>query len=157
MFCPKCGVQIVETTKFCKSCGLALAPVIDFVAGGGASHLGASSWTNAFSGFSSAQKMWLIILSLIFSPILLGALPFFVPIAIVWMVLRHSEQKRLHGAPTIVQPGYYQQPQIQPTPTNPLSELRPPAQQPVPQTGSLISGAAPGSVVEDETRRFRNQ
>jgi hypothetical protein len=140
---------------------------MDFVAGAGASHLGAShlgashlsasSWTSAFSDFSPAQKMWLIILSLIFSPILLGALPFFVPIAIVWMVLRHSEQKRLHSAPAVVQHSYFQQPQIQPTPTNPLYELRPPAQQPVPQTGSLISGAAPGSVVEDETRRFRNQ
>lgn len=157
MFCPKCSVQIVETTKFCKSCGLALAPVIDFVAGGGASPIRASSWTNAFSGFSSTQKMWLMILTLIFSPILLGALPFFVPIAIVWMVLRHSEQKRLQGAPTVVQPGHFQQPQIQPSPTNPLYESRPSAQQPVLQTGSLISEAAPGSVVEDDTRRLRNQ
>ena|SRR2546428_8711021 len=157
MFCPKCGVQIVETTKFCKSCGLALAPVIDFVASGRASSLGASSWTNALSGFSSAQKMWLMILTLIFSPILLGALPFFVPIAIVWMVLRHSEQKRLQSAPAVVQPGYFQQPQIQPSPTNPLYESQPPAQQPVLRTGSLISGAAPASVVEDETRRLRNQ
>jgi hypothetical protein len=157
MFCPKCGVQIVETTKFCKSCGLALAPVTDFVASGGASPLGASSWTNAFSGFSPTQKMWLMILTLIFSPILLGALPFFVPVAIVWMVLRHSEQKRYLAASTAVQPGYFQQTQIQPAPTNPLSESRSSAQQPVLQTGSLISGATPGSVVEDETRRLRNQ
>jgi len=157
MFCPKCGVQILEPTKYCKGCGLALAPLTDFVTTGGAAPLGASSWTNALSGLSAAQKTWLITMALIFSPILLGALPFFVPIAIVWMVLRHSEQKRLHGARTMVQPGNYQQPQIQPTPTNPLSESRSSAQQPVLQTGSLISGAAPGSVVEDETRRFRNQ
>ena len=157
MFCPKCGVQILETTKYCKGCGLALAPVMDIVTSGGAAPLGSSSWTKALSGLSSAQKTWLITMALIFSPILLGALPFFVPIAIVWMVLRHSEQKRLHGATTVVQPGYYQQPQIQPTPTNPLSESPSSAQQPVLQTGSLISVAAPGCVVEDETRRFRNQ
>src|SRR5215510_1678890 len=157
MFCPKCGVQIVETTKYCKSCGMALAPVIDFVASGGTSPLGVSSWTNAFSGFSPTQKMWLIILSLIFSPILLGALPFFVPIAIVWMILQHSAQKRYQGVQTGIQPGYFQQPQAQPAPTNPLYGSRPQAQ-PLPlQTGSLISETAPGSVVEDETRRLRNQ
>jgi len=136
---------------------MALAPVMDFVASGGNSPLGASSWTSAFSGFSPAQKMWIMILALIFSPILLGALPFFVPIAIVWMVLRHSEQKRFRGAPTAIQPGYFLQPQAQPAPTNPLYGSQPQAQ-PLPlQTGSLISEAAPGSVVEDETRRLRNQ
>jgi len=133
---------------------MALAPVIDFVASGGNSPPGASSWTNAFSGFSSTQKMWLIILSLIFSPILLGALPFFVPIAIVWMVLQHSERKRLQYAPTAIQPGYFQHPQSQPAPTNPLSGLQPQAQAPVLQSGSLIS-KAPGSVIEDETLRLR--
>ena len=157
MFCPRCGVQIVETTKFCKSCGMALAPVIDFVASGGTSPHGVSSWTNAFSDFSPAQKMWLIILSLIFSPILLGALPFFVPIAIVWMILQHSAQKRFQGAQTGIQPGYFQQPQTQPTPTNPLYGSQPQAQ-PLPlQSGSHFSEAAPGSVVEDETHRLRNQ
>jgi hypothetical protein len=155
MFCPKCGVQIAETTKYCKSCGMALAPVMDFVASGGNSPIGPSSWTSAFSDFSPAQKMWLIILALIFSPILLGALPFFVPIAIVWMVLRHSEQKRFRGAPAAIA-GFYQQPQIQPAPTNPLHGSQPQAQAPALQTGSLIS-QTPGSVVEDETRRLQNQ
>src|SRR5262245_22789953 len=157
MFCPRCGVQIVETTKYCKSCGMALAPVIDFVASGGTSPQGVSSSTNAFSDFSPAQKMWLIILSLIFSPILLGALPFFVPIAIVWMVLQHSAQKRFQGAQTGFQTGYFQQPQAQPSPTNPLYGSRQQAQLLPLQTGSLVSEAAPGSVVEDETRRLRNQ
>jgi hypothetical protein len=101
--------------------------------------------------------MWLIILSLIFSPILLGALPFFVPIAIVWMILQHGAQKRYQGMQTGIQPGYFQQLQAQPSPTNPLYGSRPEAQ-PLPlQTGSLISETAPGSVVEDETRRLRNQ
>ena len=155
MYCPNCSVQIVETTKFCKSCGMALAPIIDYVASGGTSPLRASSWTSPFSDFSPAQKMWLIILSLIFSPILLGALPFFVPIAIVWMVLRHIEQKRLPRAPSAIQPGYYQQPQIQPSPTNPLFVSQPQSPAPTLQTGSLTSNA-PGSVVEDETRRFQS-
>jgi hypothetical protein len=157
MFCPKCGVQIVETTKFCKSCGVALAPVMNFVTSGGVSPLGASLWTSALSGFSSGQKVWLLTLALIFSPILLATVPFFVPIAIVWMMLQYNLQKRYLAAPTAVQPGYIQQPQVQPSPANLLYESRPPAQQPVLETGSLISEAAPASVVEDETRRLRNR
>jgi hypothetical protein len=157
MFCPKCGIQIIETTKFCKSCGLALGPMMDFVASGGAAPSGASWLTNALSGFSSGQKVWLLTLALIFSPILLPAVPFIVPIAIVWMMLQYSLQKRRLAAPASVQPGNFQQPQIQPAPTNLIYESRPPAQQPVLQTGSLISEAAPGSVVEDDTRRLRNQ
>jgi hypothetical protein len=157
MFCPRCGVQIVETTKFCKSCGMALASVMDFVASGAASPLGASSWTSALSGFSSGQKVWLLTLALIFSPILLVAVPFMVPIAIVWMMLQHNLQKRYLAASTAFQPGYFQQPQVQPSPANLLYESRQSAQMPVPQTGSLISEAAPASVVEDETRRLRNR
>lgn len=157
MFCPRCGVQIVETTRFCKSCGMALAPVIDFVASGGTSPLGASWLTNALSGFSPAHKMWLVTLLLVFFPILLIALPFFVPIAIVWMVLQHSMQRRSLGAPTAVQPGYFQQPQVQPAPTNPLYKSQPLAQPTALQTGSLVSEAPPGSVVEDETRRLQNR
>jgi hypothetical protein len=157
MFCPKCGVQIVETLKFCKSCGMALASVTDFVASGGASPLGASSWTSALSGFSSGQKVWLLTLALIFSPILLAAVPFMVPIAIVWMALQYNLQKRCLAAPASVQTGYLQQPQIQSSPANQLYESRQSAQMPVPQTGSLISEAAPASVVEDETRRLRNR
>jgi hypothetical protein len=135
---------------------MALAPVVDFVASGGTSPIGASTWSNALSGFSSAQKMWLIVLLLIFSPILLSVVPFMVPIAIVWMILNHNKQKRLPILPA-VQPGYYQQPQVQPAPTNLLYESQPLADTPAVQTGSLISEAAPGSVVEDETRRLRNQ
>jgi hypothetical protein len=134
-----------------------LASVMDFVISGGASPLGASSWTSALSGFSSGQKVWLLTLALIFSPILLAAVPFFVPVAIVWMMLQHNLQKRYLAASTAVQPGHFQQPQVQPSPANLLYEPRPPAQQPVPQTGSLILEAAPASVVEDETRRLRNR
>jgi zinc-ribbon domain len=157
MFCPRCGVQIVETRKFCKSCGMALASVMDFVASGGASPFGASSWTRALSGFSSGQKVWLLTLALIFSPILLVAVPFMVPIAIFWMMLQYNLQKRCLAAPASVQTGYFQQPQIQSPPANQLYESRQSAQQPVLQTGSLISEAAPASVVEDETRRLRNR
>lgn len=153
MFCPRCGVQIVETTRFCKSCGMALAPVIDFVASGGTRSFGDSGLTGALSGFSPAQKVLLFALMLVFSPILIGVLPFFVPIAIVWMILRHNEKKRHVVAPAAVPP-YFQPPQVQPPPTNLIYGSQPPAPQPALQTGPLISEAAPGSVVEDETRRF---
>jgi len=73
------------------------------------------------------------------------------------MMLQHNLQKRYLAASTAVQPGYFQQPQVQPSPANLLYESRQSAQMPVPQTGSLISEAAPASVVEDETRRLRNR
>ena len=152
MFCPRCGVQIVETTRFCKSCGMALAPVIDFVASGGTRSFSDSALTGAFSGFSPTQKVLLIVLALIFSPILIGALPFMVPIAIVWMILRHNEKKRHMVAPPAVPP-YFQPPQVQPPPPNLVYGSQPPAL----QTGPLISEAAPGSVVEDETRRLQSK
>src|SRR5262245_7477196 len=117
MFCPKCGVQIVETTKFCKSCGLALGPMTDFVARGGLTPFGGSSLTNALSWFSSGQNVWLASLALIFSPIiapiLLLAVPFMVPIAIVRMLLQYKLQKSYSTAQPYVQPpvpqGYFQQ------------------------------------------------
>ncbi|HEY7184294.1 MAG TPA: zinc ribbon domain-containing protein [Blastocatellia bacterium] len=153
MFCPKCGVQIIEATKFCKSCGLALGPMTDLVAGVGASPLGGSGLTNALSDFSSGQKVWLATLALIFSPVLLLAVPFLVPIAIVRMILQYNLQKRRLAAPATVQPGNIQQPQIQPAPSNLPYESRPP----VPQTGLFITEAAPGSVIEDDTLRLRSQ
>jgi hypothetical protein len=166
MFCPKCGVQIVETTKFCKSCGLALAPMTDFVARGGIAPFGGSWLSNALSGFSSGQKVWLASLALIFSPviapILMLAVPFLAPIAVVRMLLQYKLQKSYLTAQPPVQPpvpqGYFQQPQIQPAQIRPAqANLLYEAPTPAPQTGSLISEAAPASVVYDETRRLRNQ
>jgi len=154
MFCPKCGVQIAETTKYCKSCGMALAPVMDFVASGGNSPLGAPWWSNALSDFSPAHKIWLVTVLLIFGPIVLAALLLFVPLAIVWMLLQHG-QRRFQVTQPEIHPGYFQQPQAQPGPTNSLFGPQPQAQAPALQTGSLISNA-PGSVIEDDTRRLQN-
>jgi hypothetical protein len=73
------------------------------------------------------------------------------------MMLQHNIQKRYLAASSAVQPGYFQQSQVQPSPVNLLYESRPPAHQPIAANRSLISEAAPASVVEDETRRLRNQ
>src|SRR5262245_35752520 len=35
MYCPRCGSQNTEPTKFCRQCGLPLAQVMDYVATGG--------------------------------------------------------------------------------------------------------------------------
>src|SRR6185503_5824058 len=35
MYCPRCGSQNTEATKFCRQCGLALTQVIDYVSTGG--------------------------------------------------------------------------------------------------------------------------
>ena len=39
MFCPRCGSQINEGLKFCKSCGLPVAQVSTYVATGGTGQL----------------------------------------------------------------------------------------------------------------------
>src|SRR5262245_7017851 len=35
MFCPRCGSQNTDATKYCRQCGLPLAQVSDYVAAGG--------------------------------------------------------------------------------------------------------------------------
>ncbi|MGH9847764.1 MAG: zinc-ribbon domain-containing protein, partial [Blastocatellia bacterium] len=35
MYCPRCGMQNTETTKFCRQCGLSLAQITGFVSSGG--------------------------------------------------------------------------------------------------------------------------
>src|SRR5262249_60104249 len=35
MYCPRCGSQNMDATKFCRQCGLPLAQVSDYVAAGG--------------------------------------------------------------------------------------------------------------------------
>jgi hypothetical protein len=115
MYCPRCGSQNTDTTKFCRQCGLPLAQVMDYVATGG---------TGAFTRPPSPQpppplletsemlglkqKKVLTILSVCIAPVVFGILagnllglgefagiPFMlVPVGIVWANFRYKMRLR---------------------------------------------------------------
>lgn len=187
MYCPRCGSQNTDATKFCRQCGLPLAQVMDYVATGG---------TGAFAQppappppppplpetsemLALKQKRILTILSVCTAPILfaiiadevlklgdIAGIPFLlVPIGIVWAMFRYKMQlRRLQERQ--LQEYYAQQhqqtPQQAPTPKLILqpqsdpSQLAQLAQLNAPRTNPLAD-PSPGSVVEDETRKFPEQ
>jgi zinc-ribbon domain len=72
MYCPRCGSQNTETTKFCRQCGLSLLEVTSYVATGGTSALTQSTPTpkQVAASFTPRQKMWLAILCLFCLPLI---------------------------------------------------------------------------------------
>jgi hypothetical protein len=179
MFCPRCGSQNTETTKFCRQCGLALLEVTNYVVTGGTSSLQvpptAQIPVNPGS-FSPKQKMWLSILCLIFLPGLaaiisdgLDVSELIVPAAgvlmipgIVFAVMYFRNQARMleqMQRQQVQQPTtLYAQPQPQAflqAPMMPVSN--PSAVQSRPGQNTNPLAHQPQSVIEDETRRLPNQ
>ena len=200
MYCPRCGSQNTDATKFCRQCGLPLAQVSDYVAAGGTGALARPSPPPPLPETSEMlalkQKRTLTILSVCIAPIVfailadevfrvgdIAGLPFLlVPLGIVWARFRYKMQLRRMQERQLQE--YYAQqhqsipqqamPQQAPTPkliiqpqTDPsqlaqlaqlaqLPELPQSAQMDAPRTNPLPE-ASPGSVVEDETRKFPEQ
>ena len=191
MYCPRCGSQNTDATKFCRQCGLPLAQVSDYVAAGGTGALARPSPPPPLPETSEMlalkQKRTLTILSVCIAPIVfailadevfrvgdIAGLPFLlVPLGIVWarfrykMQLRQMQERQLQEyyaqqhqpapqqamsqqAPT---PKLIIQPQTDPSQ---LTQLAQSAQTDAPRTNPLPE-ASPGSVVEDETRKFPEQ
>ncbi len=173
MYCPRCGTQAIETTKFCRSCGLALTPVTTYVATGGTAPLTPptapmdAAPMNTATGFWAKlppnQQMVASILAFIFAIPFLGVFAggrlagmaaILMPLGIVWSVLyfrakqREMEQRfhQLHHPPT---PQMYTPPQ--PTPISyqaPPLRTNPLADAPPPRQH------VPVSVTEEETQRL---
>jgi zinc-ribbon domain len=191
MYCPRCGSQNTDSTKFCRQCGLPLAQVSDYVAAGGTGALARPATPPTLPETSEMlalkQKRTLTILSVCIAPIVfailadevfrmgdIAGLPFLlVPLGIVWARFRYKMQLR-QMQERQMQEYYAQQhqpapqqamPQQAPTPkliiqtqTDPsqLAQLAQSAQGDAPRTNPLPE-ASPGSVVEDETRKFPEQ
>lgn len=116
MYCPRCGSQNTEATKFCRQCGLALTQVIDYVSTGG---------TGTFARPPSMQplppplmetaemlslkhKRTLTVLGICIAPIIfaifadnvlglgdLAGIPFLlIPLGIVWAKFRYRVELR---------------------------------------------------------------
>jgi hypothetical protein len=170
MYCPQCGASAPDNTKFCRSCGLPLATIANFVASGGAelppstpsSHPLGSTLEGLLSGMTAKQRLVLTILFFVFAPTILGVIieriglkqlagipSVLIPIGIVWAVFHYKNQMRqLQQAPpppfTTAPPnlpGQAYQPPLPPVQTNPLAAAPP----------------RRGSVVEEETQHLPNQ
>jgi hypothetical protein len=197
MYCPRCGSQNTDATKFCRQCGLPLAQVCDYVAGGGTGALARPATPPPLPETSEMlalkQQRTLTILGVCIAPIVfailadevfrvgdIAGLPFLlVPLGIVWARFRYKMQLRRMQERQLQE--YYAQqhqsmpqqamPQQGPTPkliiqpqTDPsqlaqlaqLAQSAQSAQMDAPRTNPLPE-ASPGSVVEDETRKFPEQ
>jgi hypothetical protein len=183
MYCPRCGSQDTDATKFCRQCGLPLAQVSDYVAAGGTGALArpaaAPPLPETSEMLALKQQRILTIMGVCIAPVVLAILadevlklgdiagiPFLlVPIGIVWARFRYKMQlRRLQERQLQEYFAQQHQPAPQPAPT-PKLIIQPPTGQPqlaqvaqkdAPRTNPLPE-PSPGSVVEDETRKFPEQ
>ncbi len=154
MYCPRCGSQNTETTKYCRQCGLPLNQIVGYVSSGGTAPLAPARPTASnpigklTEGMSPRQKMVLLILLFVFAPGIFAAagFDFLAPAAgvlmvlgIVWAVFRYkAEMRQLKQEPQPPQP-------LPPAPTPQM--FAPPPTNPI---GNQVHG----SIVEDETQRL---
>lgn len=180
MYCPRCGTQANETTKFCRSCGLALTPLNGYVASGGTMPLqplappampappkSENPLLRAYQELEPKQQMVFSILFFVFLVPLLGVLggifpPFRalvplaamgMPLGIVWSVMRYKAIERRLLQQRQAPPF---QPQSPPPMPRPLAY---PPPQATPTTNQLEAPRAyptpvPHSIAEDETQRL---
>ncbi len=173
MFCPRCGAQNTETTKFCRQCGLPMSQITNYVSAGGTAPIAqqqppAPPGSIAPDGMTPKQKLILTILLFVFSPAIFAVFgemlglhrvgealasisAVLMPIGIVWAVFRYkAQQRRLQQqqSPQQMQP---------PMPQHlPQQIYQPPTYQPAispPPTNPLATPIR-GSVTEDETQRL---
>ncbi|HKQ77014.1 MAG TPA: zinc ribbon domain-containing protein [Blastocatellia bacterium] len=117
MYCPRCGAQNIDTTKFCRQCGLPLAQITGYVSTGGTGALQQPpsfsapppfQFTETAEMLALKQKKIMTILSICIAPIIIAiigdwlnvdefaAIPFLlIPLGIAWAVFRYKTQLRL--------------------------------------------------------------
>jgi hypothetical protein len=173
MYCPRCGTQAIETTKFCRSCGLAMTPVTTYVATGGTAPLTPPPVPMDSSPMSTAKGFWqklppnqqmiASILAFIFAIPFLGVFAggrlagmaaILMPLGIVWSVLYFRAKQR-----EMAQRFYPPQPTAQMYTPPPTTAPQPAYQVPPLRTNPLTDTpparpTVPTSVTEDETQRL---
>jgi hypothetical protein len=176
MFCPRCGSQNTETTKFCRQCGLPLTQITSYVATGGTGSLAPAAPAPISiepDGLTPKQRMALTIILIVISPALLGLLAgitdldlfgylaglvsILMPLGIVWTVFHYKAQMRKLQQKAFQQQVMQQQmapPQPQPTPAFQPHSYQAPLS---PPPTNPLADQRRGSVTEDETRRFPHQ
>lgn len=184
MFCPRCGTQNPETTKFCRQCGLGLASLTGYVATGGTGAL--TGPPSSMSGPMAAppvpiqlpetsemlalkQKRAMTILACAILPVvltiigeeafnvgdILAATFLLIPLGITWAIYHYKTQLRRLQEEQMRQ--YYAgAPQSGYAPPMPAFQAPPAQPQLAPPPTNRFHVAAPGqgSVIEDETRKL---
>jgi hypothetical protein len=180
MYCPRCGTQLSETPKFCRSCGLPMLPVNDYVKSGGNMPLqqiveiekpaSKNPIAQFWNTFEPRQKMLISILLSVFSTPLLaiasniiGFLEFFVPFAailtpigIIFSVM-YFKAKEKELQQRFVNAAHAQVPVYQPLAPPPLPMPTQPMTQVLPPPASMpIQSVTPdfSSVTDEETQRL---
>jgi zinc-ribbon domain len=143
MYCPNCGSQVVETTKFCRRCGLPLNQLAEYVVSGGTAPLLSHPLDKIVGGLTPKQQLVLTIMFFVFTPALFGVIgqqigvnelagipAVLMPLGIVWAVFRYKNQQRrlreqqshqtTQAPQQHFEPQPYQPP-LQAPPTNPIA------------------------------------
>ena len=180
MFCPRCGTQNPENTKFCRQCGLGLASLTGYVATGGTGALAAPPPSAApvpvqlpetSEMIALKQKRALTILACILLPIVSTILAeetsnqgdvfavsfLLIPFGITWAVYQYKAQLRRLQEEQLRQFYGGAAPPVYAPPPAPVSFQAPPVQpQLAPPPTNRFQSAVPGqgSVVEDDTRKL---
>ena len=169
MFCPRCGTPTNEALKFCRGCGLPMAQVSNYVATGGTANLTPGPPLEVDEYLTPGQKLALTIVGLLLMiPTLaiwaeamgLGgeivAIPsILLPGGIMWAIFHYKSVMRRRRNQAFQQMAnlpavpaqYIQQPPAE-------AYQYPPQQLPQSHTNPLTQPGR-GSVIEDETQRFR--
>jgi len=168
MYCPRCGSQNNEATKYCRQCGLSLMQVSTYVATGGTASLVPPSRNSAPivqqpEGISLKQKMVLTIIFFAMSPAIFGTLghalgldfvshnlsglsAVMMPLGIVWAVFHYrAKMKRLE-----IQREHMIQEMADQNRILPQQNYQPLSPVPPQPTNPIIQPVR-GSVTEDET------
>jgi hypothetical protein len=175
IYCPQCGSGMSETTRFCKSCGLPLAPLSTYIATGGTAPLTPIpppvSQPGLADGLTPKQQLVLTILLIVMSPAIFGILGgalhaghifgwlvalsgMLIPLGVLWAVFRYkaNERRLEQHAPPQLPPQAWQRPAFVPPPVAPVYQ---PPQLPQPQASPQPEAKSNrGSVVENETQRL---
>ncbi len=178
IYCPQCGSGMSETTRFCKNCGLPLAPLSTYIATGGTAPLTPAPPADRpglTDGLTPKQQMVLTIFLVVLSPAIFGILggalhaghifgPLaglagaLTPLGILWAVFRYKAIARRLQEPSPPQlpPPAWQRPAFVPPPVAQSQMYQPPLP---PQQTNPLNDVKPnrGSVVDDETQRLPEQ
>ena len=170
MFCPRCGAPINDSLKYCRNCGLPISQVSSYVATGGTANIAPPSATSTHSGeyLTPKQRLVLTIMLMILSPAIfaviaesLGLHPgiasipaVLMPVGIIWAVFHYKavvRRREMERQYITMSPAAARTPQ-----TPQVGAVHYPTALPPHQTNPLAE-VPPGSVVEDETRKLREE
>jgi len=158
MFCPRCGTVTEEGLKFCRNCGLSIAPITSYIVSGGTKDLTTLNAPPPLTrfGFTLKQVLVLRIAASLLLPAVVGTLASLVglpdeiigmsailaPFLVLLSIFRYRAQAiHLRAFQEIGR-------QL------PTSPPPPPPALVMPKTTNPLNAAQPVSVIEDETIRL---